>query len=62
MITTLEQIKSIEKGYNEAMKKGKAQILVCAGTGCVAGGSLSVYAALVEELKNRNLFTTINCL
>lgn len=62
MITTLNQIRRIEKEYNEALKRSKARILVCAGTGCVASGSILVYDALVSELKLRNLYTTIDCI
>jgi len=31
------------------------QIMICAGTGCIASGSLDVKAALEKELQKRNL-------
>ncbi|MFH1562477.1 MAG: NADH-quinone oxidoreductase subunit NuoF [Nitrospirota bacterium] len=37
------------------MEQYRANILICAGTGCVASGSLKVKQALEEELKKLNL-------
>lgn len=62
MITTQGQIQDIQKRYNEALERGKARILVCAGTGCVASGSPAVYEGLMAELTKRGLHTTIDCL
>lgn len=39
---------------------GQPRILVCNGTGCMAGGSLKVAAAISEELKNNNLDLAVN--
>ncbi len=36
----------------------KKQILICAGTGCVAGGSLKIYDRMQELMKEKN----INCI
>ena len=33
----------------------RMQLMVCAGTGCIANGSLEVKAALLNELEKRNL-------
>ena len=62
MIRNSDQIQAIEKSYNHALQRGKAQILVCAGTGCMASGSPAVYDGLMAELKKRDLHTTIDCL
>lgn len=37
------------------MEQFRANLLICAGTGCVASGSLKVRDALAEELKKQNL-------
>ncbi len=37
------------------MEQYRANLLICAGTGCVASGSLKVKAALEEEIKKHNL-------
>ena len=41
--------------YKNAVDAQKKKILICAGTGCVAGGSLKIYARLIELLKGRRL-------
>ena len=62
MIKSIAQIKTMAEQYNAALGRSKARILVCAGTGCVASGSIQVYEALVAELKDRGLYTEIECL
>ena len=42
------------------MKNYRASLMLCGGTGCIAGGSLKVKNALVDELKNRGLENEIN--
>jgi NADH:ubiquinone oxidoreductase subunit F (NADH-binding)/(2Fe-2S) ferredoxin len=37
------------------MEKVRANVMLCAGTGCVASGTMKVKAALQEELKKRGL-------
>ena len=37
------------------MEKFRANLMLCAGTGCVASGTMKVKAALVEELEKRGL-------
>lgn len=41
--------------YSESFKHEKKKILVCGGTGCVAGGSLDIYARLIELIKENGL-------
>ncbi|HYA31256.1 MAG TPA: (2Fe-2S) ferredoxin domain-containing protein, partial [Thermodesulfovibrionales bacterium] len=37
------------------MKKSRASVMLCAGTGCVASGSLKIRAAFEEEIRKRGL-------
>ena len=39
----------------KAFEAEKTKILVCGGTGCVAGGSLDIYARLKELLEERGI-------
>ena len=39
---------SARRAYSAAFSSQSLKILVCAGTGCVAGGSLDIYARLKE--------------
>lgn len=46
----LDEYRELYKKEVDAQKK---KILICAGTGCVAGGSLNIYAKIIELLKER---------
>ena len=41
--------------FMTAIKAVKRRIIICAGTGCVAGGSLDVRDAFLEQLRALNL-------
>lgn len=43
------------KEYNEKLSAVKRRIIICAGTGCVANGSLKFRDALLKELARHNL-------
>ena len=43
------------KEYNEKLSAVKRRIIICAGTGCVANGSLKFRDALLKELAGHNL-------
>lgn len=47
-IESLEQFRALQADYMAARDAEKRKILVCCGTGCVAGGNLNVY----HELKS----------
>ncbi len=51
MLKSREDLKHIRGLYAEALQSQKAKILVCAGTGCVAGGSLVIFDRLKELLE-----------
>jgi NADH:ubiquinone oxidoreductase subunit F (NADH-binding)/(2Fe-2S) ferredoxin len=42
------------------MEKYRANLMVCGGTGCIAGGGLKIKDALVEEIKKRGLENEVN--
>ena len=45
-----------------ALSSQKKQILICAGTGCIAGGSLDIYAYIKEECARRGLDVLVGLL
>ncbi len=49
-INTREELERRRKEYANSLKTQRKQILICAGTGCVAGGSLNIYAKMQEIL------------
>jgi len=54
-ITNREALINLRAEYKAAFDKQKKKILVCAGTGCIAGGSLNIYDRLIEIIKEKNL-------
>ncbi|SFR71289.1 NADH-ubiquinone oxidoreductase-F iron-sulfur binding region domain-containing protein [Anaeromicropila populeti] len=56
-INTRKDLEMMRTQFKESLDSQKKQILICAGTGCVAGGSLNIYARLKEIMDERG----INC-
>lgn len=54
-INTREELEARRKEFAASLKTQKKQILICAGTGCVAGGSLDIYARLQEIMIGRGI-------
>ncbi|NOW89626.1 NADH-quinone oxidoreductase subunit F [Clostridium beijerinckii] len=58
-INTREELNDISSKYKAALVRQRKQILVCAGTGCVAGGSLNIYRRFKEIIKEKGLEVTL---
>ena len=56
-IRTRDELNQKRREYERSMKTQTKQILVCGGTGCVAGGSLKIFARLQEIMLEKG----INC-
>ncbi|MFT8350131.1 NADH-quinone oxidoreductase subunit NuoF [Clostridium saccharoperbutylacetonicum] len=41
--------------YKKSLTKEKKKILICAGTGCVAGGSLDIYEEFIKLMKEKGI-------
>lgn len=54
-INTREELKRRQEEYAASLQSQKKQILICAGTGCVAGGSLDIYARLKELMEQKGI-------
>lgn len=54
-INTREELVRLQQEYKASLESQKKQILICAGTGCVAGGSLLIYERLQEIMKERGI-------
>lgn len=50
-----KDIEKIAKDYNSAYKKITGRVVICGGTGCIAGGSLKVYEAFQQEMEKRKI-------
>ncbi|MDR1492857.1 MAG: 4Fe-4S binding protein [Planctomycetaceae bacterium] len=50
-----KMLKNYANAYHRATEKRTKRIVICAGTGCVANGSLNVMAALKEKIETEGL-------
>lgn len=54
-INSREELNHLQEYYNSRLNAQKKRILVCAGTGCVAGGSLLIYDRLKELMEEKGI-------
>lgn len=59
ILKTRAELDSYRKAAMSALDAQKRKLLVCAGTGCIAGGSLKIYDKLSELMKDRGLPYTV---
>lgn len=59
MIDSLDALKAFSQSSINALEKQRKKVLVCAGTGCVAGGSLDIYKKIKELVGERGLLADI---
>ena len=55
VIKTRDDLERLQVKFKKSLDSQSKQILICAGTGCVAGGSLLIYERLQEILKEKNI-------
>lgn len=51
----MTDLQSVGRSYRQARQEVPRRVVVCAGTGCVAGGSLEVYQAFVDQIRASGL-------
>ena len=54
-INNVEQLRAFRESCKKELDAQSKKILVCAGTGCIAGGSLKIYNKLIELCKQNNI-------
>lgn len=59
MIESKQQLTELRSTWKDGYQKEKSRILICAGTGCVANGSLVIYEALKKEVSERGLYADV---
>lgn len=59
MLKTRQELDDLRQAYTASFKSEKKKILVCGGTGCVAGGSLTIYDNLIKIMKDKGLNCTV---
>jgi NADH-quinone oxidoreductase subunit F len=55
MISSREELQRVREMYSRNLMTEKKRILVCAGTGCVSGGSLEIFERLSELVSKRGM-------
>jgi len=58
-IESREELALRRAEFKQALDAQKKQILICGGTGCVAGGSLKIYDRMQELLNERGIKCTV---
>lgn len=61
-IKTYDDLKTYADTFKSSLSKQKIKVLVCGGTGCVAGGSLKIYDELVRLIKNNGSLADVDLL
>lgn len=59
MLKSREDITKLQAETQAALRQEKMRILICAGTGCVASGSLKIYEALKTQMAARGLHVKV---
>lgn len=54
-ITSTDNLMNLREQYKKILKSLEMRVLVCGGTGCIAGGSAKIYEKLKEIAANRGI-------
>ena len=54
-IENVQALEELRRAYHNALDMQEKKIIICAGTGCVAGGSLDIYYRLQRVMEERNI-------
>ncbi len=58
-IKTVRQLEEMGQLYAGALKKQSQKVLICAGTGCVAGGSIEIYQKIKQIVDKSGLLASV---
>ncbi|WZL74136.1 NADH-quinone oxidoreductase subunit NuoF [Clostridiaceae bacterium 35-E11] len=59
IFSTVNALDDSRTKYNNLLELQKKKVLICAGTGCVAGGSLLIYERIKKLVEEKNLLIEI---
>ncbi|MGE5581263.1 MAG: NADH-ubiquinone oxidoreductase-F iron-sulfur binding region domain-containing protein [Bacillota bacterium] len=60
MIDSKIKLDTLRNKWSEGYQREKARILICAGTGCVANGSLKIYESLKKAVEAKGDFVSVD--
>lgn len=58
-IASIQELMDVSKAFKNSLDKQYKQVLVCGGTGCVAGGSLEIYAEIKRLIKEKGILADV---
>ncbi|MDN5277126.1 MAG: NADH-quinone oxidoreductase subunit [Clostridiales bacterium] len=58
-IKDIQHLKECTRLFSDCLSRQKKRVLVCAGTGCVAGGSLEIYKKLKKMIEDKGLYVDV---
>lgn len=59
MLKSRKDLQSLREIYKNSAKSEKKKILVCGGTGCVAGGSLDIYQRFIDIMNEKGIVCSV---
>jgi len=62
IIKDYDNLISIANTFKKSLEKQTTKVLVCAGTGCIAGGSLDIYKKIKELVNEKGLLVDVDLL
>jgi NADH-quinone oxidoreductase subunit F len=62
IIKKYEDLLSIAETFRNSLEKQTKKVLVCAGTGCIAGGSLEIYEKIKQLVSEKGLLVDVDLL
>lgn len=62
LIKNYDSLVSIADTFKASLEKQSKKVLVCAGTGCLAGGSLAIYERIKDLVKEKGLLVDVDLL
>lgn len=60
MIKSKKDLNELSQLFEKSLEKEKKRVLVCGGTGCVAGGSMKIYERIKELVKEKGLLVDVD--
>lgn len=58
-IASIQELMDVSKTFKDSLDKQYKQVLVCGGTGCVAGGSLEIYAEIKRLIEEKGILADV---
>ncbi|NLB34058.1 MAG: (2Fe-2S) ferredoxin domain-containing protein, partial [Tissierellia bacterium] len=60
MIKNYNELLSLGDLYKRSLDKQRKKVLVCAGTGCLAGGSVAIYEKIKALIQENGLLVDVD--